>query len=518
MLKKLTNQLWALGINDESLFEVVKGIPGLRQSPRNRCVEGAIDSVAAAAKVLDLQLPPPSSFVGHPNSLLRSYQQEGAGWLLGTLRQNGGAILADEMGLGKTLQSIVAAAELVRGTDGRILVLGPAFLRENWVAELLKWGEENVVSLKPGTTKKIKADWEGAATAKWVISSYDLASRAIQAAFSRNPPRVLIMDEAHYLKGRETKRSKVLAQTAVLTPFKIALTGTPMWSRPRDYYMLFKILFGKRFGTQWEFDFRYSGGFINDYGGMDNRGATNTDELKLRLSYLQLRRLKSEVAQDLPELSRQVVWMDPTPQATAAYYQALTAQSHSVTQQALEATLEAKMEAACNAAAEAKQFLLFTYRKDHAGQMWEVLNRDLDTPCELITGDTPADSRVKKVNAAAANGHGVVATLDSMGAGVNCQSVASTGIFHALDYVPAKMAQGEARLHRMGQTRGVNWIYFAMRESMDELVIKTIVSKMDAHRAILGDGKEVRDAFGDGPAVASADDALKELYKEMSDE
>lgn len=517
MFKKLSGTLYALELGDgyASDVEALAGLPGLRQNNNAHRVEGSIDAVCAAAFRLkrDLPtLPQPAPVHGH-HLELRPYQNEGVVFLLDRLRQFGGAILADDMGLGKTLQAITTAKELTRG-GGRVLVCAPAFLRMTWVEELAKWGETSVAALKPKKTKADAAEWEKAASAKWVITSYNFADKALKAGFAKQTPRMLIMDEAHLLAGRDTKRAKALETLAVLCPYRLAISGTPMWSRPRDFYQLVKLLFGRRFGDRYSFDVAYAGGFINEFGGMDNRQATNTDELRLRLSIYQLRRLKSEVAKDLPSLTRQIIWLDPVPEATAAFHSALQAQTIGATVHALEATLAAKMDAVCNAAAQAKQFLLFTYRKDHAAQMAETLACDYDTPCELVTGDMASDKRVGAIHSAAARGAGVVATIDSMGAGVNAQSLGSFGIFHCLDYVPAKLAQAEARLHRIGQTQPVTWQYYAVRESMDELVIKTIVDKLDAERALLGSGKEMRDQMDESYSGGlTEEEAARALYE-----
>lgn len=519
-MRILTGNVWTLELGREyaESKETLLGLPGLRFLDSSNRVEGSIDAVAAAALRLNkdvVQHLQPVDYASRTD--LRVYQQQGVAWLLATLKIHGGALLADEMGLGKTAQAIVTATELTRG-GGRILVICPAYLRTNWVAEIEKWsGDNSIVSLGPKTNKKSKEAWDKAAQARWVITSYDMAERALPTAFKFSAPKMLLMDEAQYLTGRKNKRSNHLESIAALSTYKLAITGTPERDRPRDFYQILRLLFGTRFGSSFDFDMAYCGGAINQHGGLDNKGATRTDELAQRLSWYMLRRLKKDVAQDLPELQRNVVWVDAEAQATQAFHNAMSSQHKDATYRALESTLLAKMPIACELAKAAKRFLMFTWLKDHAYQMWRVLNEEMETPCDLVTGDIAADKRRSIIDAAASAGRGVIATLGSVGVGINAQGLGTCGIFHAIDFVPTNMGQAEARLHRLGQRAVVTWTYIAMKESMDELVVRKIVEKLNQHVAVVGDGHEMRNAFDDSTSPDVEEAALKELYESLGD-
>jgi SNF2 family DNA or RNA helicase len=113
---------------------------------------------------------------------------------------------------------------------------------------------------------------------------------------------------------------------------------------------------------------------------------------------------------------------------------------------------------------------------------------------------------------------GVVATIDSVGTGIDgLQTSISVGIMHALDYVPIKMAQAEGRLDRIGQNLPVTWYYLAMKDSMDSLAIKSIVNKLDATRAIMGqnEAKGLRDSLSDSSSIANSEASLRSLYESL---
>jgi SNF2 family DNA or RNA helicase len=244
--------------------------------------------------------------------------------------------------------------------------------------------------------------------------------------------------------------------------------------------------------------------------------------LKLRLSYLMIRRTREQVLKELPPLTRQVVWLPADKEAEAAFVKAAVHKSPGGTAAALQATLAGKVEAALDYAEQARQFVLFTWMKSHAHQMAKILAEQRDTPCVCITGDVPHKERQALVKLAESKQWGLVATIDSLYQGVNLQGVAKVGIMHALDYVPIKMVQTEGRIHRMGQKDPVTWIYLAMKDSMDQLVVKTIVDKLDQWRATMGkDGSEgMKDTLGGNVNGAGADAekaALRALYEGMSD-
>lgn len=403
------------------------------------------------------------------------------------------------MGLGKTLQTIATWNSLNRPFP--LLVVAPASVRRGWVREFKKWTD-----VEPALVETGKAAAAVTNSERVVITSYELAKK-LNTQFT---PHMLVMDEAHLLRGRMATRSNALLELAKLCSYKLALTGTPMWSRPRDFWMLLKILYGYRFGTADDFDYAYCGASINQWGGKENKGATRLDELRLRLSYVMLRRTKEEVSASLPEFVRQVRWVAPLKSATKAL-EAFALKQLGFSD-ALNATLDAKIDAALEAAQDAGRFVLVTWQKRHAEQLHAKLN-ELGVPAGLITGDYSHAERDATIQRAIKEGESLVCTIDSTNAGVDgMQFVASTIIFHALDYVPIKLAQMEARLHRIGQTNNVTSVYIAMEDSADSLVVDTVVEKLDQWRATMG--RDSTATMGDslGAPKEAEDAALAAIY------
>lgn len=115
---------------------------------------------------------------------LYPYQQTGAQWLAERPR----ALLGDKMGLGKTVQAIEAAN--LTGAR-RIAVVCPAIARVNWGRELDKWALYSP-AVKIESYNKLAMD------------------RELRREWARWRPDVLVIDEAHYLKSKDTSRTKSL--------------------------------------------------------------------------------------------------------------------------------------------------------------------------------------------------------------------------------------------------------------------------------------------------------------------
>lgn len=151
-------------------------------------------------------------------------------------------LVGDQPGLGKTPVAICFANEL---RAKRILVLCPASIRLQWVKRIREW-----TTLRwPYTIHTIMVGRHGVhPTAEWTVASYDLArTEAIGRALAKTHYDLLILDEAHYLKTVDSKRTRAVFGGGLERKFTdfsscaertLALTGTPLPNRPREAYTL----------------------------------------------------------------------------------------------------------------------------------------------------------------------------------------------------------------------------------------------------------------------------------------
>lgn len=497
-----------------SLPDSTEHIPGLNAGDVSR-VSGTVDALSCYLMRNNRGIIPRKELKGPkipPDARLRDYQNDGLRFILARWRAVAGCLLADDMGLGKTATTIVAA-ERVWQEKRSVLVACPGAVRLTWEKEIKAWATRKDVAVI--SSSKDAAALNTSALPSWIVTSYDLMK-----SIPTFMPLVTIFDEAHNFSGRNAKRSKRLQELCALSYYRIALTGTPIWSRPRDYWQLLACLFGSTFGNSWDFDHAYCDAKPGTHGGLDNAGISRSKELRHRVRFYQLRRLKRDVAKDMPALTRTVVHVPPTAAATHEFKSAMLHRQKGSAYKALEATLEAKMEPVMQYAADAGRFLISTWQKKHAYFMAEELNKR-GTPCLLITGDLSDKARKLAVEEAVARKCGIVATIDSTGTGVDgLQHVASVGLMHALDYVPLKLRQMEARLARMGQKDPVQWIYFVMKETMDAHVENTVLNKLDQWSDLFGtdEAKDISHALsGTSNSKSIADverEALALIYQE----
>ena len=111
------------------------------------------------------------------------------------------------------------------------------------------------------------------------------------------------MDEAHYISNSTAQRTKLLNDILGKIPKVWLLTGTPMTSRPINYYNLLKIV-ESPLALNWQsYVFRYCAGYQFRVGNRkvwNTSGASNLDELREKTKNLVLRRMKTDIL-DLPE-------------------------------------------------------------------------------------------------------------------------------------------------------------------------------------------------------------------------
>ena len=113
-------------------------------------------------------------------------------------------LLGDEMGVGKTVQAI-GIAYLFKN-DWPLLIIAPASLKFTWRDELLNW----LPSLRPHDIQLFKKGNEPINRDCCIfIMSYDLATKRY-IDLQQYDFNAIIADEAHYLKSRDSKRSKNL--------------------------------------------------------------------------------------------------------------------------------------------------------------------------------------------------------------------------------------------------------------------------------------------------------------------
>lgn len=251
---------------------------------------------------------------------LKAHQVEGVAWLQRLFNCSPtdcrGGLLADDMGLGKTLQllTLIAWAHEQNPKLEPALIVAPVALLENWKEEAQKFfkgGALNILEVygdmlsglrvpkheideqlkQEGLVKFLKNGWRGRANV--VLTTYETL-RDLEFSFAAEKWSVFVCDEAQKVKNPNALVTRAVKKQNAR--FRVACTGTPVENTLADLWCLF--------------DFIQPGllGALNEFGQLYRRPIeAKTDEQKARVEELRaltkpqtLRRLKSEVARDLP--------------------------------------------------------------------------------------------------------------------------------------------------------------------------------------------------------------------------
>ncbi|WP_330172713.1 DEAD/DEAH box helicase [Streptomyces sp. NBC_01498] len=424
----------------------------------------------------------------HRRVSLRGYQAFGARFALAQRR----VILGDEMGLGKTIQAIAALAHLRAEGRTHFLVVCPASVVINWIREI-----ESRSTLR---AYRVHGQDRSVALGQWTrhgdvaVTTYDiLGSLNVPAGVTVG---MLVVDEAHYVKNPETRRSRTVRAWAGRTDHVLYLTGTPMENRVEEFRSLVGHL---------------QPGLLP--GIRDGAASLGSEAFRRAVAPAYLRRNQQDVLTELPELQQTDEWEEFSPAGRAAYRQAVAAGNFMAMRRAAyadpatSAKLRRLRELVAEAASNGLKVVVFSFFRDVLTAAEEALGAGPGSarpspvapasgvsgaPVALgppavsgattvfgpLTGRVPAARRQEWVDGfAGASGHAVLLSqIQSGGTGLNLQA-ASVVILCEPQVKPTLEAQAVARAHRMGQIRHVRVHRLLTADSVDQRLLDLLGAK-----------------------------------------
>ena len=246
---------------------------------------------------------------------LRPYQMEGFRWLARLSHWGAGACLADDMGLGKTVQAL--ALLLQRAPAGPALVVAPTSVCANWVQETRRFAPTlNIISYAGAGSARAKL-LETFGPFDLVITTYGLLQ--IDAdALTQVQWHSAVLDEAQAIRNAATKRAQ--AARRIKAGFRLVTTGTPIQNNLMDLYSLFSFINPGLLGSQEQYRRHFALPVEKD-SDADARA-----RLRRLIAPFVLRRLKTEVLDDLPERTEIMLHVEMSTEE-AAIYEALRQQA-----------------------------------------------------------------------------------------------------------------------------------------------------------------------------------------------
>ena len=406
-------------------------------------------------------------------------------------------ILADDMGLGKTTSTIIAALET---GSKKILIVCPASLKINWQREIENYSDRPVFICEG---KKFSTEHD------FVIINYDILknfhdpkSKELTLLEQCNFDLV-ILDEAHMISNAQAQRTKIINSFVKKINRVWLLTGTPMTSRPMNYYNLLSIIESPVAQNWMAYAIRYCQGYQFKAGNRkvwNVSGASNLEELRDRTSKQILRRLKEEVL-DLPDkiitpvylrlqskeyenlMGEYYDWYDKNPDQSSS----LTVQFSKLMKVrkviANEKTRQT-IEFVENILEQGKKVIIFTNFTDSLQTIYQHFGKQavyLDGSCSNSVRQQAVDQfqNEEKIKV-------FVGNLKAAGVGLTLTS-AEVVIMNDLSFVPAEHAQAEDRAYRYGQKSNV-LVYYPLYENTIEGAIYDILNKKkEIIRTVMGD-------------------------------
>jgi superfamily II DNA or RNA helicase len=453
-------------------------------------------------RLAETAIPPVPSTL---QAQLRDYQATGFHWLARLSSWGVGACLADDMGLGKTVQAL--AAILLRASQGPTLVVAPLSVTSNWQEEAGRFAPTlNVIVFGPGDRKQTIDSLQ---PFDLLIVSYGLMplEAGLLASVSW---QTVVLDEAQAIKNMQTKRSRAAMELSA--ECRIITTGTPLENHLGELWTLFNFLNPGLLGSFKKFNEKFAIPIERD----QDKEARN--RLRKLIRPFILRRLKSDVLQELPAKTEITLEVEMSPKELRLY--------EAQRQRALESIDAHRGEEAgrqhlrilgeimklrrlcCNpslilpdagiASSKLRVFadtlgellennhkaLIFSQFVDHLRIIREYLD-DRKIGYQYLDGSTPIKQRKERIDAFQ-NGCGDVFLISLKAGGAGLNLTAADYVIH-MDpwWNPAVEDQASDRAHRIGQERPVTVYRLVMKDSIEQQIVDLHKQKRDLADSLL---------------------------------
>ncbi len=424
------------------------------------------------------------------------------------------------MGLGKTLQTLAVIQHgkevKARGSQHPSLIVCPVSVMANWELEAKRFFPGTTILQYRGGNRDALLK-----TLYWadlVIASYTVAASDWQA-LTDIPWNYVVLDEAHSIKNPAIQRSKNVKKIGSL--HRLALTGTPVQNDATDLWSIFDFLMPGYLGDLSKFRETYPQLFDKRTAGH----SANSETLRKRINPFVLRRLKKDVATELPDKIVIDRIVEPTAEQVRLYKALLAgaeatrlreniAKDNYRTEGVSILALLMKLRQICNhpvlerkdsawtiqeaaKLAALEELLQEVVEGEHRALIFSQFTKMLDIienclsqwkiQSLRIDGSTPATLRqglVEKFNGDEAY-HCMLISTKAGGLGLNLTG-ADTVIFYDHDWNPANDEQAQDRAYRIGQKRNVSVYRLITKGTIEEKILKYQERKKALSQALIG--------------------------------
>ena len=432
---------------------------------------------------------------------LRPYQEYGFKWLYSNVTKGFGCCIADDMGLGKTIQilSLILKLKAENKMQKPAMVVCPTTLVGNWLKECEKFASNLKVSVYHGINRvlDLKSDI--------IVTTYGHL-RADLELMKKHEWGMLVIDEAQSIKNPSTAQSKAIK--ALVTPCKIAMTGTPIENKLSELWSIFDFINKGYLGTSSEFQDKYA---FEIEKLKHNQAA---QRLQLVTSPFILRRLKTDkkIIDDLPEKIVFDEYCYLTPEQAALYETTLNTTmkqvedatginrrgailklitslkqicnhpSNYLKNQDFSYDLSGKTKkiiAIVNLILEANEkVLIFTQYKEMGEILNKIIKQELHENVLFFHGSLNRQEREKLIDKFQTDEETKVMVLSLKAGGTGLNLTAATNVIHFdLWWNPAVETQATDRTYRIGQNKNVTVHRLITLGTFEEKIDEILKSK-----------------------------------------
>ncbi len=468
---------------------------------------------ALRERVAEFKGIPPRDLPHNLQAEMRPYQKEGFDFLCHLSELKVGGILADDMGLGKTLQTLSWLAWLRQTKGARsmpALVICPASVLHNWRREANKFTPDlKVLVLESGSErhnlrKQIPEH-------DLIVTNYSLLRRDL-TALQKFQFQAIILDEAQYIKNPSAQVTQSVKQLKASQ--RLALTGTPLENRLLDLWSISDFVQPGYLGSQTDFTQIYEPKNENAELGQK----VSRKRLSAKLRPIMLRRLKKQVAKDLPDRieerrdcplgeDQRKLYLAELRRSREQIMQTVSQHGLAKSKMHVLAALTRLRQICChpslvgNDTSSGKTDTLFELLEPLLAEGQKVLVfsqfvqmlRLLEAECKLrsmptyiLTGETKQRQDVVNAFQGDPSPSVFLLSLRAAGTGLNL-TTASYVVLYDPWWNPAVEAQAIDRSHRIGQTRTVNAYKLITPGTVEEKIFDLQQRKAQTIADVLGE-------------------------------
>jgi SWI/SNF-related matrix-associated actin-dependent regulator 1 of chromatin subfamily A len=416
------------------------------------------------------------------------------------LLRNKKYILADDMGLGKTTSTIIASLET--GAK-KILIICPASLKINWQREYQLYSNKTSYVCEG---KNYSSEHDILIMNYDIIKNFHDTKNKEKSQIFKDKFDLVIIDEAHYIQNVQAQRTKLINDIVKDVDRLWLLTGTPMTSRPINYFNLLSLVDSPVAKNWMAYVVRYCAGYQFKVGPRkvwNVMGASNLEELRDRTTTTVLRRLKEDVL-DLPDkiitpvylrlkskLYEEVMgdyynWYEKNPDESKNLSLQFTKLTQ-VRQVIADEKVNHTIELAENIIEQGKKVIIFCNFTNSLEKIYEHFGKS----AVRLDGSMSKTQRQDSVDRFQEDDKVKVFVGNIKAAGVGITLTAAEAvIMNDLSFLPSDHSQSEDRAYRYGQKNNVLVYYPIFENTIEGIIYDILNNKKKIIGTVMGDTQD----------------------------